>query len=222
MSNDGPMIVSPSRVALVDSVDAAREGDVRTRATRDRMVIQHWPTGSRRPACDRRDDSVRNRHDFQRERWRDAGIRFNFPGHAPYRAISWDEWFDACIAASHKGVSRVMRRPSGARRATRLQRNLFHRRVANISGIDDRVRKYRKRESLALYSRRFPCGGSYLMSSPDSRQSAQHRSCPQCQKTENVRIAFITPYAVFFHCEPCRFQWSIPKEPKAPGATEAS
>jgi hypothetical protein len=24
----------------------------------------------------------------------DAGIRFNYPGFAPYRGISWDEWFD--------------------------------------------------------------------------------------------------------------------------------
>ncbi len=24
----------------------------------------------------------------------DAGIRFNFPGFAPFRPISWDEWFD--------------------------------------------------------------------------------------------------------------------------------
>jgi len=23
-----------------------------------------------------------------------AGVRFNFPGHGPFRSISWEEWFD--------------------------------------------------------------------------------------------------------------------------------
>ena len=93
MSNDGPMIVPPFRVALVDAADPERDPDVRTRATRDRSLIQAWArkrdaepaTGQATASGPAMSQSVNDQ---------DAGIRFNFPGHSRYRPISWDEWFD--------------------------------------------------------------------------------------------------------------------------------
>jgi hypothetical protein len=93
MSNDGPMIAPPYRVALVDAIDPKRNLEVRTRATRDRTLIEAWArqrgaepaTGQESPSGSATSLSVNDG---------DAGIRFNFPGHGRYRPISWEEWFD--------------------------------------------------------------------------------------------------------------------------------
>jgi hypothetical protein len=80
-------------VALVELSTEARLPDVRTRATRDQALIREWArrrgaepatgentgTGAR-PIVDVKDG--------------DAGIRFNFPGFARFRPITWAEWFD--------------------------------------------------------------------------------------------------------------------------------
>jgi hypothetical protein len=93
MFNDGPMMGPPLRVALVDATDAGRDPDVRTRATRDRSLIQQWAvehgaepaTGEASASGPATPLAVNDG---------DAGLRFNFPGHARYRPVSWDEWFD--------------------------------------------------------------------------------------------------------------------------------
>ena len=93
MSNDGPMIVPTFRVALVDATNAERDPDVRTRATRDRTLIQGWAKKrTAEPATGQ--DSASGPATSLSVNDGDAGIRFNFPGHARYRPISWDEWFD--------------------------------------------------------------------------------------------------------------------------------
>jgi hypothetical protein len=87
------MLTSRPRVAFVDLSTEHRLPDVRTRATRDRALIQEWArrrgaepaTGEGSPSGDRRPLDVNDG---------DAGIRFNFPGFAPFRPISWTEWFD--------------------------------------------------------------------------------------------------------------------------------
>jgi len=92
MSLDGPMLTSRLRVALVDTSTEDRLPDVRTRATRDRALIRQW--ASRRaaePATGEQTASGGRSVDVQDG---DAGIRFNFPGFARYRPITWDEWFD--------------------------------------------------------------------------------------------------------------------------------
>jgi hypothetical protein len=90
--NDGSMIQPALRVAVVDAQDEDRAPDVRTRATRDRALIQRWALARRaEPATGERTSSGAGTIDV---RDGDAGIRFNFPGYAPYRPISWDEWFE--------------------------------------------------------------------------------------------------------------------------------
>ena len=92
MSNEGSLIQPAIRVAVVDSHDEDRAPDVRTRATRDRTLIQRWATvRSAEPATGEPTPSGAGTVDVHDG---DAGIRFNFPGHARYRPISWDEWFE--------------------------------------------------------------------------------------------------------------------------------
>jgi hypothetical protein len=92
MPNDGSMIQPALRVAVVDSQDEDRAPDIRTRATRDRALIKRWAARrSAEPATGEPTRSGAGTVDIQDG---DAGIRFNFPGVAPYRPISWDEWFE--------------------------------------------------------------------------------------------------------------------------------
>ena len=94
MSGDGPMLTSSARVALVELSTERRLPEVRTRATRDQALIREWArrrgaepatgentqSGDGAAAIDVKDG--------------DAGIRFNFPGFARFRPITWAEWFD--------------------------------------------------------------------------------------------------------------------------------
>lgn len=93
MSNEGPMIAPPLRVALVDAADAGRAPDVRTRATQDRSLIEQWarPRGASPATGEGTSSGAPSTFSVNDG---DAGIRFNFPGHAMFRPISWDEWFD--------------------------------------------------------------------------------------------------------------------------------
>jgi hypothetical protein len=64
---------------------------LRTVVTRDRAVIRQWAAQhSAEPATGERGGSaapVRSVNDSG------AGIRFNFPGFAPFAPLSWDDWF---------------------------------------------------------------------------------------------------------------------------------
>lgn len=64
---------------------------LRTVVTRDRAVIQRWAAQhGAEPATGERSGSgpvVRSVNDSG------AGIRFNFPGFAPFAPIAWDDWF---------------------------------------------------------------------------------------------------------------------------------
>lgn len=93
MPNDGPVIVPPMRVALVDRSDTDRTPDVRTRATRDHSVIQRWAEERGAEPAIGEDSPSGPRVSFDVNDG-DAGIRFNFPGHARFRGIGWAEWFD--------------------------------------------------------------------------------------------------------------------------------
>jgi hypothetical protein len=61
-------------------------------ATDDRKLIQDWAAlHDAHPAtgeATRSGPATIDVHDH------DAGIRFNFPAAAPFRPISWEEWFD--------------------------------------------------------------------------------------------------------------------------------
>jgi hypothetical protein len=82
----------------IDRFTALTSGDPkdnpgrRVMTTSSRATIQRWATKhSAQPATGEASVSgpaVRTVNDTG------AGIRFNFPGFAPFRPIAWDEWFD--------------------------------------------------------------------------------------------------------------------------------
>jgi hypothetical protein len=87
------MLTSRPRVALVELSTEGRLPDVRTRATRDRALIEEW--ARRRGAEPATGESTGSGHRSTIEvKDGDAGIRFNFPGFARFRPITWAEWFD--------------------------------------------------------------------------------------------------------------------------------
>lgn len=77
--------------AMAGDLPPDRPG-VRTGATFDHAEIRRWATRHRaEPATGEATASgpaVRDVNDLG------AGIRFNFPGFAPLRPITWEEWFD--------------------------------------------------------------------------------------------------------------------------------
>jgi hypothetical protein len=89
METKGPLLLKQQHVPVVTTDDAVPHGPV---ATRNHDVIRRWAakrraepaTGEATPSgpatADVRDGGV--------------GIRFNFPGFARLRPITWDEWFD--------------------------------------------------------------------------------------------------------------------------------
>lgn len=73
---DGSTQASPAGVVATDDPDLIREWAARHRA--EPATGETTPSG---PATvDVRDEG--------------AGIRFNFPGAAPFRPITWEEWFE--------------------------------------------------------------------------------------------------------------------------------
>ncbi len=87
MAGEGTLLPIRKPLAFVDAATEATNSDAETLATRDPEVIRRWAerrdaepaTGEGpgpRPIVDVNDG--------------DAGIRFNFPGFARYRSISWD------------------------------------------------------------------------------------------------------------------------------------
>lgn len=86
------LVPDEEEVALVGAATENQHDDAHVVATQDPELIQHWAqlrgaepaTGEATPSGPATVDV----HDG------DAGIRFNFPGAAPYRPIEWPEWFD--------------------------------------------------------------------------------------------------------------------------------
>jgi hypothetical protein len=75
--------------ALVD--DRVSNAETRTLATRDHSVIRQWATRhGAEPATGEATESGGPTIDVNDG---GAGIRFNFPGVARFRPITWDEWF---------------------------------------------------------------------------------------------------------------------------------
>lgn len=75
-----------------DADHAAQEAPGAVVATDDHAVIREWATRHRaEPATGEATPSGPATRDVQDG---GAGIRFNFPAAAPFRPITWDEWFD--------------------------------------------------------------------------------------------------------------------------------
>jgi hypothetical protein len=89
METKGPLLVKQQHVPVVTTEDDAPPGPV---ATRNHDVIRGWAAKRRaEPATGEATASgpaTADIHDGG------VGIRFNFPGFARLRPITWDEWFD--------------------------------------------------------------------------------------------------------------------------------
>ena len=86
------LVPDEEEVALVEAASENQHDDTHVVATQDPELIQHW--AQRRgaePATGEASTSGPATVDVHDG---DAGIRFNFPGAAPYRPIEWVEWFD--------------------------------------------------------------------------------------------------------------------------------
>jgi hypothetical protein len=79
-------------IRRVDRDHAAQEAPGAVVATDDDDVIREWATRHRaEPATGEATPSGPATRDVQDG---GAGIRFNFPAAAPFRPITWEEWFD--------------------------------------------------------------------------------------------------------------------------------
>jgi len=82
---------SLDRFTVLTSGTPAERPGLHVVTTRERAEIERWASAhSAQPATGEATASgpaVKTMNDTG------AGIRFNFPGFAPFRVISWDEWF---------------------------------------------------------------------------------------------------------------------------------
>lgn len=89
---DKPLLTDPDPVHRVDrhSVDGQPSGSIV--ATDDDELIRRWASHrGAEPATGEATVSGPATVDVKDE---GAGVRFNFPGAARFRPISWEEWFD--------------------------------------------------------------------------------------------------------------------------------
>jgi hypothetical protein len=85
-------IVSDDALSRAAGVPAAGNRPFRAVITRDHDVIRQWAQRHRaEPATGEESPSGPA---VVRVNDGGAGVRFNFPGVAPFRPITWDEWFD--------------------------------------------------------------------------------------------------------------------------------
>ena len=79
-------------VRLVDTSDAGKQPPGSVLMTDNRELIREW--AARRAAQPATGEATQSGPATVDVRDGGAGIRFNFPGAAPFRPISWEEWFD--------------------------------------------------------------------------------------------------------------------------------
>lgn len=88
---EGPLLPPQKHVPQVSSEAEATPSD-RVLATRDHRVIRRWAARrNAEPATGQETPTGAATVDVKDG---GAGIRFNFPGFARFRPISWEEWFD--------------------------------------------------------------------------------------------------------------------------------
>ena len=92
MASDNSLL--PESSSHIPEVNAEAPGD-RTApvvSTRDHLVIRQW--AAQRQAKPATGEATRSGPATVNVADGGAGVRFNFPGHAPFRSISWEEWFE--------------------------------------------------------------------------------------------------------------------------------
>ena len=90
MQSKGVLLPQRPRMQLVESADKTADG-AEVLFTRDHEVIKRWAAARQaEPATGEATSSGPASAVVLRDGG--AGVRFNFPGLAPFRPISWDEW----------------------------------------------------------------------------------------------------------------------------------
>jgi hypothetical protein len=79
-------------VRRVDTSNAGRQPPGKVLTTDNRELIREW--AAKRDAQPATGEATQSGPATVDVRDGGAGIRFNFPGAARYRTISWEEWFD--------------------------------------------------------------------------------------------------------------------------------
>ncbi|HEY2431891.1 MAG TPA: DUF2934 domain-containing protein [Vicinamibacterales bacterium] len=91
MKHDNP--IPPAGTVVIPTSDVSRDGSSdRSVATRDHRVIQDW--AARHKAEPATGEATASGPATIHVNDGGAGVRFNFPGVARFRPISWEEWFE--------------------------------------------------------------------------------------------------------------------------------
>jgi hypothetical protein len=87
-----PLLPEEEPVRRVDTTDAGQQPPGKVLTTDNREVIREW--AAKRAAQPATGEATESGPATVDVRGGGAGIRFNFPGAARFRPISWEEWFD--------------------------------------------------------------------------------------------------------------------------------
>jgi hypothetical protein len=86
------LLPEEERVRPVDESDAGKQPPGAVLTTDNRELIREW--AAKRAAQPATGEATQSGPATVDVRDGGAGIRFNFPGAAQFRPISWEEWFD--------------------------------------------------------------------------------------------------------------------------------
>ena len=93
MNQNGPLLPEEKDIPLITNENEPEAPMGCTLATRDHDVVMRW--AERRRAEPATGEQTKSGSATTLEvNDGGAGIRFNFPGAAPFRSIDWDEWFE--------------------------------------------------------------------------------------------------------------------------------
>jgi hypothetical protein len=92
MEKKPELLAEPSALFFVTEHDEPGDPGTRTLATRDHAVIRRW--ADRRQAEPATGEATESGPATLQVNDGGAGVRFNFPGFARFRPISWDEWLE--------------------------------------------------------------------------------------------------------------------------------
>jgi hypothetical protein len=92
MARDKSLLPEPSSHIPEVKADIPADGTAPVVATKDHLVIRQW--AEQRQAEPATGEATRSGPATVKVADGGAGVRFNFPGHGPFRPISWEEWFE--------------------------------------------------------------------------------------------------------------------------------
>jgi hypothetical protein len=92
MPSDNSLLPESSSHIPDVKADIPRDRTAPVVSTRDHQVIRQW--AEQRQAEPATGEATRSGPATVQVADGGAGVRFNFPGHGPFRPISWEEWFE--------------------------------------------------------------------------------------------------------------------------------